>query len=352
MSAASPAWEDVTPEFEPVRPDFTREGRWGRPIIVQPDGSKATYTRATTFVSAPEDLYNVNRWKLRKAALGLSERPDLRLAIAAQQEDRGETDKIIEEALEAGGANTAARIGTNLHRLTEYVDTGRKLPVVEAGFRTALDAYAEAMRPFKIGRVEEHLVQDRLKVAGTADRILTFKGQRYIADLKTGSSIDLGTGKIAGQLAMYAHSRPYDVTTDERTDAHGCSTTWGLIIHLPAERPGECTLHWVDLEAGWRWVEVARQVREQRAISFSAWRKDFDPDHRPDPTVSEIRTAAKRQVEERVLDTERRKLARMIDATDSVDLLRGLWRDHAGVWTEDLTQRAKQRISELGSDDA
>lgn len=346
MSTATdaPVWRDVVP----VRPDFDRDS-YGRPKVMLPDKSKrVSYTRTTTFVGAPEDLWNVNRWTQRQIALGLAARPDYILDINAHRGDKDKLNAICDRAKEVAGASIAATRGTAVHAFTELMDLGDELPRgLDSETRAMLDAYREAMKPFRIHGVEEHLVQDRLKVAGTTDRILSFRGQRFTGDIKTGSTIELGTGKIAGQLAMYAHSRPYDVTTDERGEGHGCSTSWSLVIHLPAERPGECTLHWVDLEAGWRWVEVARAVREQRAISYSAWRKDFDPDHRPDPTVSEIRAAAKEQNAQRERDAERRKLARMIDATDSEALLRKLWRDHASVWDDALTARAKQRISEL-----
>jgi hypothetical protein len=60
-----------------ITPEVERD-RYGRPMIL-PKGrtKKAPYTRCTTFVSAFEDTYNLEQWKLRQAAIGLSMRRDL-----------------------------------------------------------------------------------------------------------------------------------------------------------------------------------------------------------------------------------------------------------------------------------
>lgn len=341
-----PIWELVSPT---IRPDFRRD-RWKRPLVRQRDGSDVAYTRCTTFVGAPEDLYNVQRWEKRQVALGLAARPDLLLSVSAHRDEKAELNRICDAAKEAAGASAASTRGTAIHKLSELIDEGRELPPgLDGETRAALEAYAAAMRPFKVKAIEARLVQDRMRVAGTTDRILHYRGITYIADLKTGSTVDLGAGKIAGQLAMYAHSHPYDVTSDQRMDAHGASTQYGLVIHLPAERPGEINLHWINLEKGWRWCHVANQVRELRATKSDGWLKPFDADRHPEPKASEKRAARREYIAERDAASARRSVLRQIAASDSRELLEAIWARETAIWDEGLTEAVKARLSEIGA---
>lgn len=333
--------------WEPVGPDFIRD-RWGRPQIMGEDGKRTAYTRATTFVGAVEDLWNVHQWERRMVALGLASRPDLVLAVNAHRNDKTRLNQICDQAKEVAGSSAAATRGTAIHAFTELIDSGRELPPgIDSETMRCLDAYRAAMAPFKILGIEEHLVQDLFAVAGTTDRIISYRGQRYIADLKTGSTVELGTGKIAGQLAMYAHSRPYDVVEERRLDHHDASALWGLVIHLPAERPGEINLHWIDLAAGWEWCKVARSVRNERAIKFGQWTKPFDPEAKPEPSVVQARRDAKAERAAREAQIERDAIAKMIGASDTPDLVRGLWKRYEAIWTDDLTELAKARIAQI-----
>jgi hypothetical protein len=45
----------------------------------------------------------------------------------------------------------------------------------------------------------------------------------------------------------------------------GINKRWGVIISLPAGS-GECTLHWVNLQVGWRAAKLALKVRQARSI--------------------------------------------------------------------------------------
>lgn len=338
---SAPAWEAVG------RTDFRRD-RWKRPLIRQHDGNDLAYTRCTTFVGAPEDLFNVQRWEKRQVALGLASRTDLLLSVSAHRDDKEELNRICDQAKEAAGASAASIRGTAVHKLTELVDRGEELPRgLDPDTLKMLDAYAEAMKPFKTRDIEARLVQDRAKVAGTTDRILGYRGGIYIGDIKTGSTVELGTGKIGGQLAMYAHSRPYDVNKDERLDHHGASTLWGLIIHLPAERPGEVNLHWVDLEKGWGWCQVAGQVRAERARTFKQWTKPFEDGQKPEPKVSEVKASRKAAETARDLQQARESVRRQILASDSRDLVLTVWKREQAIWDDDLTAVAKARVAEL-----
>lgn len=326
-------------------PPTIRRDRYGRPYVKQPgsgpgSGKEVAYTRCTTFVDCIEDKVGLQKWMQRMTALGLAQRPDLLLSVTAHAEDKRELDRLCEAAKEHAGSSAAATTGTALHALTELVDRGQELPPVPAGSAADLDAYREATAELKAVFIERFCVQDRLQVGGTPDRIVEYQGERYIADIKTGS-IEYGALKIAMQLAMYAHCALYDVATGERTHHHA-STSRGIVIHLPAGQ-ATCELAWIDLEAGWSAVQVAAQIREQRRLRFADLTEPFGPPSRPSLN------AAKREEAGAVDELEQRRahIARQIDACDDADLIRALWARNADAWTDALTEAAKDRIASL-----
>lgn len=250
--------------------DIDRD-RYGRPLVTPPDGGKpVAYTRATTFVDALDSKEGLMRWKARMTALGLSARPDLALAIqSTSPDDKQGLDRVVEQALDAAKASAAATTGTALHQLTERIDGGGTLDglALPDEHRASLDAYQRATEHIEWAAIEQFRVQDELRIGGTADRIAVIDGASVICDIKTGS-IDY-PGKFAMQLAVYAHSKVYDHATAERhSDSPATDLERGLIIHLPAGG-GSCTLHWIDLTAGWEAVQLAGQVRAWRSRSNS-----------------------------------------------------------------------------------
>lgn len=248
-----------------VPAEVTRD-RWGRPLIIPPGGGRPrAYTRATTLAGAVDDLYGLMKWKQRQTALGLADRPDLQVAITAHRDDKTKLDQICEQAMEAAASSARATIGTAVHKLTELVDRGQDLPTISDDVRADLDAYAAAMKPFRIVAMEQMLVLDDLQIAGTPDRIVEWNGQRFIADLKTGSDLKYSLQKIAMQLALYSRSAAYNPATGDRTpiDVHQRA---GLVIHVPAGT-GTAEVLWIDLTRGWEAVELAVAVRDWRKTS-------------------------------------------------------------------------------------
>jgi hypothetical protein len=225
--------------------------RYGRPMIVPPKGGKpVAYTRTTTVAGSLDDGTALVAWKLRMAATGLTLRSDLLLAASAAREDKLEMDKLVEDAMEAAGATKQATIGTAIHSLTEKLDRGQDI-----------QAYAEATKNFTNVHIEQFCVLDKYKIAGTPDRIVEYKGEKFISDLKTGSISY--PNKIAMQLAVYAHGLPYDPATATRGSWGDINTEKGIIVHLPAGS-GQCTLHFVDLVHGWKGIDLAMKVRKHR----------------------------------------------------------------------------------------
>jgi hypothetical protein len=128
-------------------------------------------------------------------------------------------------------------------------------------------------------------------------------------------------GKIAMQLAVYAHSLAYDPDTGGRTET-GVSLDRGVVIHLPAGE-GRCELHEVDLAAGWEAVQIARQVRD--------WRKRKDLSR---PYARDLGTDL---------------LLSLVDTAPDELTLRRLWAEHRSEWTDVHTARASARKAALAS---
>lgn len=297
--------------------------RYGRPLIIPKGGSKpVAYTRCTTFVSAFEDTYNLEQWKLRQAAIGLSMRRDLQLAVVAHRDDKKRLNEVCKEALDAAASSAAATTGTALHSLTEQMDRGQEPTHVPEENVKDLAAYAEATVDLKPIYIEQLVVHDPWKVAGTPDRVVEYQGKRYIADLKTGD-VEWGAGKIAAQLAMYARSEVYDIKTGARS-MHEAEFDKGLVIHLPAGS-GECEVLWIDLLAGWEIARTCRDVRDRRQLKA----RDLYAPFTPPPLVREVDIQGE------------------IKACTTAAQVREVWSVYESQWTEELTSLAKAHIASL-----
>ena len=309
--------------FASPAPAIERD-RWGRPLLRVPSGpdagKKVPHTRATTIAGAIDDKSGLMLWKQRLTALGLTQRRDLLTAIAAADPDDKKTiNRLVEEAAEAAGSTAAATTGTALHAFTERIDTGQPVGNVPEEYRADLDAYqaAAAEAGWTVHGVEKFLVLPAYRIAGTADRVIELDGERYIADVKTGSSVAF-PHSFAAQLAIYSRSLPWDHDLEATIpwDAPP-NQERGLIIHIPAGQ-GRCDLHWIDLDAGWWAVKLAMQVREWRA------QRDLLQPFTTDPLTLTIRRARL------VTDLER------------------LWADHQDTWTPQHTAEAARRKKTLG----
>jgi hypothetical protein len=326
--------------YEPTtRPQPLRDF-WDRPYVQKPEGGKPIpYTRTTTFVSAIEDTYKLGMWQQRHAIRGAVMDDEMVAAIRGTDPiDRDEMDRLVKLARERSGAGDAARLGTYLHGVTEAADRGEdpggvELPLQSYGvldptpFIGHLAAYLAATEQLKAVGIEQFVVMDPLKVAGTTDRIVAYQGKRYIADLKTGRSVtEWGYHKIAAQLAMYARSRPYDFQTHQRLEPHGCELDRGILIHLPAEgeQAGTCTLWWVDLIQGWEIVRLCRDVRATRSVRSGQIFREFN-----------LLPAAPLSLRDR------------IGLASSRAQVEALWRDHQDEWTPELTELASAHLAQL-----
>lgn len=236
--------------------------RYGRPLVTPPKGGKPiAYTRATTIANSLDDPAALTAWKMRMAAIGLTIRSDLLLAINASQDDKMAINRYIEDAMEVAGASRAATIGTAIHRITEQLDLGQELGLIPQEWEADIRAYEQATKKLNKIHIEQFTVLDKFKIAGTPDRVVEYNGERFIADIKTGR-ID-HPNNIAMQLAIYANGLPYDVATATRGSWGDINKDKAIIIHLPAGT-GLCKLVWIDIKEGWKGVQFAMKVREWR----------------------------------------------------------------------------------------
>ena len=244
-----------------MRVEIDRD-RYGRPLVVPKTGGKpVAYTRATTIANSLDDPAALTAWKMRMAAIGLTVRSDLLLAISAAQEDKMAINKYIEDAMEVAGASRAATIGTALHSFAEKLDLGQDIGPIPDEWAADLVAYQKATEQLNKIFIEQFCVLDKYKIAGTPDRVVEYKGERFIADIKTGR-ID-HPNNIAIQLAIYANGSPYDVATGRRGSWGDVNKDKAIIIHLPAGT-GLCKLVWIDIAEGWKGVQFAMKVRQWR----------------------------------------------------------------------------------------
>lgn len=242
--------------------------RYGRPGIYDESGKRTWYTRATTVAETLDDRFNLELWKCRQVADGLSRRPDLLAMVSAKREDKQAMNGLVSDAMEAAASGAAANLGTALHALAEIVDRGQDPGEVPEQLKADLDAYRKATDGWTWTHVEQMTVIDDLRIAGTPDRVgYRRAGKVIIADLKTGDgALTFGQTSIAAQLAIYAHARAYDLVTHERSDLD-VDLEHAMVIHVPVGS-GEATLHVVDIAAGWEAVQHSTWTR--------AWRKRKD----------------------------------------------------------------------------
>ncbi len=248
------------------RPQPNRD-RWGRYMLPVPGKPKpVAHTRVTTLVKACDDTSNLAKWQCRMTAIGLTSRPDLRALVASHQDDKATLNRACDDAIEAAKAGAAANTGTALHRFCELADAGVETDFGE--WAPDVNAYQSALATAGltvIPELMERIVRvPGLLVAGTFDRVVELDGQRYVADIKTGS-IEYGQLTISAQLACYARGELWDGA--DGYQPLDVDQTTGLIIHLPAGQ-ARCELVWVDLTAGWEIAQLCHTVR--------SWRKRND----------------------------------------------------------------------------
>lgn len=254
--------------------------QYGRYLIVPQGANKPVpHTRVTTFASTLDDRYGLERWGLRMSALGFVARQDLYARLCSTRpDDKTALDKLCGEAKEAAAASAGANMGTALHSMCERIDLGEDI-TFPAPFDADVKAYRAALEAGGVEilpeYVERYVCLPDLQLGGKLDRIVSFGSQPKIADLKTGADLAYSWGTIAVQLACYANAATlYNGRTHKHEPMPDVDKETALVIHLPAGR-ATCTLHFVDIKAGWEAAQHAAWVRQWRK------RKDLAEPWRP-----------------------------------------------------------------------
>lgn len=312
----------LPPEGRGFRPTYSG----GRYVLPSPDGGKIAdkFTRVTTGAHALDDTAGLDKWKMRNVVLGLKSNPELLDSLdlfAEPYEVTRAATTVANKASEAAGAAEAAERGTAIHAWAEAVERDGLDPAeVPAEFRPFIDAYLAALERAGVRTVPE-LVERIVWHKGTGwvgtfDRVYELAdGTRVIGDLKTSKDLRYGYLSFAMQLATYADA-------DAMLAADGTSWTappvvgnvYGLIAHLPSNRPGHCELVTLDLEAGRHAIDLAAEVREARQGAGV--------------TIPNVHA----------LPAPAADLPALVKAATSADELAALWNEHKDVWTPELTE--------------
>ena len=241
--------------------------RWGRPLIVPPDGGKpVAYRRASSLGKALEDTSALARWQQRMVVTGLAARPDLIALAATANGDKKLLGDVADSALDAAASQSAANYGTALHTATEAHDLGRPITTLPDTMQRDLDAYITATEHLETKAAERFVVVDEVQVAGTFDRLYRLPdGRLVIGDLKTGSSAHDYPLAIAVQLAVYARGCLYTPAKGRVGSLPdlGVDQSVALLIHAPAGT-GTCTVYELDIARGWELAELAARVLDVR----------------------------------------------------------------------------------------
>lgn len=220
--------DDLDP---PERPDFRRVGR-GIPFVLDPNGKRVRYSRASNAGKILDDESNLTDWKLRTVVAGAAQRPELMASASVLDVDQHKKAlrDIAEDCLVAGKGQRRSIIGTAVHGMFDRVDKKDDWDPPPQ-FRDLVDAYLATLETWGLipVAIEVQVINDEYRLAGTLDRLYrTTKvlvapdgqvipiGSIIVADTKTGKELEYASGSYATQLAAYVDSVPYNVTTDER----------------------------------------------------------------------------------------------------------------------------------------
>jgi hypothetical protein len=340
----------------PAKPAPDQEGivrdRWGRYVLPDPvTGKERSWTRATTWAKTASDTFKLHQWQERMVAKGLALRPDL-AALVATTDDKKELNRICEDAKAAAGSKVGANLGTAVHNYTEQADLGVEMRSIGIPPSIAGDvaSYVQSLSAHGLvpirDMIERVIVNTKLGVAGRLDRILTntypigsFRepGTMFIGDVKTAANIGYSWLEVATQLAIYANADyMWDLETKTYSPMPPLDLHDAIVMHVPVQQ-GYTDLYIIDIETGWRYAELAGEIRKARSDRSLARRLGETITVRPQlhavkddqPTELDIR-------------------ASIDQATCREDLSR-IWQEasNRGLWTKELEAHGMNRLADL-----
>lgn len=275
----------VSPAIEP------RRDRWGRYLVVPPDGGKPKgYRRVTTVAKMLDSSDSLIPWASCATMVGALRRPGLmarwQSLIAthpdpwyATEDSKREAKRLVEECKVAGGSSDRADMGTALHSIIELIGKTGQVPVgLQPAMAADIDAWQQMLVDtgitFTPSLLEPIVVLDAHEVAGKADMLeahIPGLDAPVVGDVKTGADLTYAWRSITVQLAGYAHAdnvyvqgAAADGSEDQRLPMPPISREHGVVFHLPAGT-ATCTPYVIPLPIGW--------TKFQQSLAVDAWRK-------------------------------------------------------------------------------
>lgn len=266
---------------------------WGRPWISQDgqplrfeDGKKSpanaiAYTRVSTLAETLDDKSGLLDWSAANAAVGVVRDASIYAQIAhlasahtdpwSVPAAKKALKPLVARAQQVAGSDSAAGMGTAFHGLAEIIDQGNDPEFAPPPMRPWLNAYRETMADWEVLDTEVFVVNDEVQSAGSLDRLVRHKhtGRVVVGDVKSGRSDPDYPLKVTVQVAIYARGVRYDQETGTRTPLHEeIDLDHGILIHAPIRSGGEpkCVLYPLDLELGWKYAQLAVDVRAARRL--------------------------------------------------------------------------------------
>lgn len=328
-------------------PEAQPRDQWGRPLILQEDGSRKAYTRASSLSGMIENRTGLHIWDNKNIARGLAVRPDLVAMVASLPSPTGDKRKdavtnasfneYLEMAREAAQAHDAANWGTSIHGFTEPGMRGN--PAVPERIQGDVDSYW--------GRIDEYhavcvasevfVVNDELGVAGTLDDVYWLPGFGVVVgDKKSGKK---KPHSVLIQMAVYANSFVYDIETGRRSPLISLvdwkalgfegpavshhNLDWAMFVHVPLGE-GETTFYKADIRLGYEMAVVAAKVRDyQRQQEGLVW-----------DAHNEILAGVRVQ-----------QAAQLISAATTREEMVSIANSFQDVWNERLTQHGRDVLA-------
>lgn len=258
----------------------------GRYALTNPDtGKPATFQRVTKFCSATQDESGLIDWVARYVAKGVGDHDDLAFrAASASIDDRGELNRVAQEAKQRAGGNQASDDGTLLHKLTEAVDRGEN-PRVPAKWKGHIQRYRELVDngPLEVvtDYIERVVCVPELGVAGTFDRLMRVKrdvtvafpsgrtaelreGELVVVDVKSSKQLELSALKFATQFSIYSRARHvWNVAEEDWDPLPEVNQDVAFIYWIPSTKT-QAEIVAVDINAGWEAALECKRIIEMR----------------------------------------------------------------------------------------
>ena len=285
------------------RRDYRRAN--GAPLVSDPEDPTRTlrYSRPSGYGKDLDDEEALTYWRIWKAMDGTARSKALQMEVlSTKDEDKVRKKELRNKALDKGGADDAADMGTALHAMTARAEDATDLWDFPEAYAADLEAFLKSLADYGLvsEMVEVPLVNDEYRTAGTADRVFRTTreliapdssrieiGELILGDIKTGKKLDFSLPSYAVQLALYAQGQLYDIVTERRLPTPPINQRWGILAHLPVGK-AHCDLLWIDLAVGNYGAWISHEIREWR----KKWKNgEYDAPPIPVPNPIEVLVA-------------------------------------------------------------